>query len=188
MNLSRSAYVILGILAIEDGRSGYDIRKTIEGSVGHFWGESYGQIYPTLKKLAGEKLIVESGEAGKQRRRQYSIMQEGRDVLRDWLGKPFVDDPPRNEFLLKLFFGNEAAPDIAVGHIHDLQHRNRAALREMERIQTLAPKVNAGQPGLRYWMLTVELGIAMTRAVLEWSDEALVALETGAPESEHNQA
>ena len=49
MELSRTAYVVLGILAIHDNQSGYEIRKTIEQSVGFFWGESYGQLYPTLK-------------------------------------------------------------------------------------------------------------------------------------------
>jgi len=54
MERSQTAYVILGILAIHDNQSGYEIRKTIQQSVGFFWGESYGQIYPTLKRLPDE--------------------------------------------------------------------------------------------------------------------------------------
>src|SRR5581483_4237662 len=116
-----------------------------------------------------EKLIAESGQRGKQRRQQYSITRAGRDILRDWLARPFQNDSPRNEFLLKLFFGNEAEPQVAIEHIRELQRRNLAALGEMEHIRALAPKVNAGNAGLRYWMLTVDLGIAMTRAAMEWS-------------------
>jgi len=37
--------VLLGVLAIEP-MSGYDLGLTIRQSVGHFWNESYGQIYP----------------------------------------------------------------------------------------------------------------------------------------------
>ena len=74
MELSRTAYVVLGILAIHDNQSGYEIRKTIEQSVGFFWGESYGQLYPTLKRLVDEGLITTDGaDAGNRARRAYSI-------------------------------------------------------------------------------------------------------------------
>jgi PadR family transcriptional regulator AphA len=35
--------------------SGYDIRKTVQESIRFFWSESYGQIYPALKRLGGYK-------------------------------------------------------------------------------------------------------------------------------------
>ncbi|WP_279637931.1 PadR family transcriptional regulator [Corallococcus aberystwythensis] len=37
--------------------SGYDLRSTIERSVGHFWQESYGNLYPTLERMAEERLV-----------------------------------------------------------------------------------------------------------------------------------
>jgi PadR family transcriptional regulator, regulatory protein AphA len=176
MERSRTAYVLLGMLAIDSPRSGYDIRKAIESSVGYFWGESYGQIYPTLKKLTREGLANRANERGKQRRREYSITEEGRAYLRKWLALPFQNDPPRNEFLLKLFFSAEAGPKVASEHIRDLRERNLRALREMNQIGELAPKMNAGQPGLPYWMLTLGLGVAMTQAAVDWSEEALKKL------------
>lgn len=180
---SRTAYVILGMLSIEPNRSGYDIRQAIESSVGHFWGESYGQIYPTLKQLASDGLI-EAREIGKQRRKEYTITQAGRECLREWLALPFQNDPPRNEFLLKLFFGLEAPAHVTTEHIRELQRRNRQSLDTMLQIQELAPKVNAGNPHLPYWMLTLGLGIAMTRAALEWGEAALTSLPPGASASE----
>lgn len=177
MTLPRTAFVVLGMLAIGGDRSGYDIRKAIESSVGHFWGESYGQIYPALKQLAAEGLIESGGEAGKPRRQAYRITSAGRAALRDWLAAPFQNDPPRNEFLIKLFFGAEAEPAVAIEHIHELERRNTQALRTLEQIETIAPKVNAGEPGLKYWMLTLRLGMAMTRAALNWGKDALAELE-----------
>src|ERR1039457_3376514 len=119
MKRNQTAYVILGLLSIEPDQSGYDIHKTVEGSVGHFWGESYGQIYPALKRLAAEGLIVgnTSPKGAKKRRQEYSITEAGRACLREWLALPFQNDPPRNEFLLKLFFGAEAAPAVAIAHV-----------------------------------------------------------------------
>jgi PadR family transcriptional regulator, regulatory protein AphA len=181
MDLARTAFVVLGMLAIGGDRSGYDIRKAIESSVGYFWGESYGQIYPALKQLTALGLIKPGGDPGKQRRQAYRITPAGRAALSDWLAAPFQNDPPRNEFLLKLFFGAEADPSVAIAHIRELERRNRLALGAMEEIEAFAPKVNAAEPGLKYWMLTLRLGMAMTRAALDWGKEALDELEANRP-------
>ena len=175
MSHPRTAYVILGMLSIEPNRSGYDIRQAIESSVGHFWGESYGQIYPTLKRLTAVGLIA-AAATGKQRRQVYSITPAGREYLREWLALPFQNDPPRNEFLIKLFFGLEASPEVSIGHLQELQRRNENSLKSMLEIQSVASKVNAGNPHLPYRMLTVGLGIAITQAALEWGEGAIQTL------------
>jgi hypothetical protein len=56
--------VLLGLLAIEP-MSGYDLGLTIRASVGHFWNESYGQIYPNLKKLETERFVISKTERQK---------------------------------------------------------------------------------------------------------------------------
>jgi len=178
MPRNRTAYVILGMLSIEPNKSGYDIRKAIESSVGYFWGESYGQIYPTLKKLAEEGLIVPtSPTAGpRQRRQQFSLTEAGHACLREWIALPFQNDPPRNEFLLKLFFGREAPPSVSIGHIQELQQRNRQMLATMLELESFANREGAQNPHKPYWMLTLSLGIALTRAALDWGESALATL------------
>src|SRR5579864_9281611 len=103
---SSSIEVLLGLLAIE-AMSGYDLGLTIRGSVGHFWNESYGQIYPNLKKLARDGFVSCKPEQhkGKPDRRIYSITEKGRERLTKWLAVPPQPEIPRNEMLLKLFFG-----------------------------------------------------------------------------------
>ena len=64
---------LLGLLSLKP-MSGYEIKQMIEGSIGYFWRESFGQIYPTLKRLekggwiAAEKVTkaeaVGGGQAG----------------------------------------------------------------------------------------------------------------------------
>jgi DNA-binding PadR family transcriptional regulator len=186
MTRNRTAYVLLGLLSIEPNQSGYDLRKAIESSVGYFWGESYGQIYPTLKRLAAEDLIVasSSGSKPRQRRQEYSLTDAGRACLREWLALPFQNDPPRNEFLLKLFFGREAAPGVSIDHIRELQDRNRRMLATLLEIETFAHAHQSQNPHQPYWMLTLSQGIAMTRAALDWGESALTQLtsmETAAP-------
>ena len=57
---SSTDYAILGMLTLRP-MSGYDIRATIGESIAYFWTESYGQIYPTLKRLTKEKLLTRRG-------------------------------------------------------------------------------------------------------------------------------
>lgn len=42
-------YSLLGILSNRPG-SGYDIKKMCDSSIGHFWNENFGHIYPVLKR------------------------------------------------------------------------------------------------------------------------------------------
>ncbi len=180
MKRSQTAYVILGILAIHDNQSGYEIRKTIQQTVGFFWGESFGQIYPTLKKLLADGLIApaKSGAAPKPRRQEYSITPAGLTCLQEWLAVPYRDDPPRDEFLLKLFFGDKAAPTVSIEHIRKFQEKHRRLLDTLLEIEGLARVHSSHYPGFPFWMLTLTFGVAQLRSALEWSESALAMLSS----------
>ena len=186
MKDNRTAYVILVMLSLAPSASGYELHKAIEENFGSFWGESYGQIYPTLKRLAAEGLIepCKPASAPKKRRQQYALTDAGRTCLREWLALPFQNDPPRNEFMLKLFFGREAAPGVSIAHVRELQLRNQRVLATLEGIEKMANQHQSQNPHKPYWMLTLSLGIAMTRAALDWGESALkelVSIEAAAP-------
>ena len=178
MKNSRTPYMILGMLSIQPNLSGYELHKVIEDNFGSFWGESYGQIYPALKRLSAEGLIepCTTDSPSKKRSQQYALTDAGRTSLREWLALPFQNDPPRNEFMLKLFFGREAAPGVALAHVRELQLRNQRMLATLEGIERMAHQHQSQNPHKPYWMLTLSLGIAMTRAALEWGESALVQL------------
>jgi DNA-binding PadR family transcriptional regulator len=182
MQRNQTAYVILGILAIHPHQSGYEIRKTIQQSVGFFWGESYGQIYPTLKRLGAEGLIVPDVSASQTRpkRQEYSLTPAGHLCLQEWLAVPYREDPPRDEFLLKLFFGRDAAPGVSIQHIRRFQEENRRLLTTLLELEAMARAHNSQSlPGFPFWMLTLNFGVAQLRSALEWSESALALLSTG---------
>jgi DNA-binding PadR family transcriptional regulator len=189
MKNNRTAYVILGMLSFAPKGSGYELHKAIEENFGSFWGESYGQIYPSLKQLAADGLIeaCEPSGTAKKRRQEYALTEAGRAALRQWLAQPFQNDPPRNEFMLKLFFGRQAAPGVALAHVHEVNRRNRQTMAQLEGIEKMARAYQSKDPNLPYWMLTLSLGMAMTRAALEWGEAALKEL-SALDESESNRA
>jgi PadR family transcriptional regulator AphA len=94
----------------------------------------------------------------------------------EWLALPFQNDPPRNEFLLKLFFGREAAPGVSIAHVRELNERNRRTLATLEGIEKMARGIQSQNPNMPYWMLTLGLGLALTRAALDWGESALAEL------------
>ena len=91
----RTAFPLLALLA-EHPMSGYDLKKGIVATFGHFWAESYGQIYPELKRLQAAGLVVPSPQATSTARlsgqgaprRVYALTAAGRDELTAWLQEP----------------------------------------------------------------------------------------------------
>ena len=75
--LTPTARVILGLVA-SGPRTGYDVKRIADSSTRFFWGASYGQIYPELRRLERDGLVESSDEPrGRVRRRVYRITPAG---------------------------------------------------------------------------------------------------------------
>lgn len=170
--------VLLGLLAIEP-MSGYDLGLTIRGSVGHFWNESYGQIYPNLKKLANGGFVSCKTERqkGKPDRHIYSISEKGRERLRKWLAVPPQPEIPRNEMLLKLFFGEQVSPQILIGYVERMVEERRALLNLLEQAEREEIDKSLRYPGAPYWRMAAHFGQMEMRAHLRWAEETLAELK-----------
>jgi len=104
--LTPTARVILGLLAWAP-RTGYDIKRVTDFSTRFFWGASYGQIYPELKRLAAAGLVrARDDPRGGVQRRVYELTAAGRRAVAAWLSEPEEIFEYRDEGLLKLFFGD----------------------------------------------------------------------------------
>jgi len=104
-SLSPTARVILGLLR-STPRTGYDVKRVTDFSTRFFWGASYGQIYPELRRLEAAGLVrARDAPRGGLRRRVYELTREGERVLDAWLVEPSELFEYRDEGLLKLFFG-----------------------------------------------------------------------------------
>ena len=158
--------------------SGYDLGQTIRASVGYFWNESYGQIYPNLKKLAKDGFLTCKTERQKGRpdRRIYSTTKKGRERLSEWLAVPPQPEIPRNEMLLKLFFGEQISAQILIGYVARMAERQRAMLELLERAEREEINKNQHYPGAPYWRMAAHFGQMEMRAHLRWAEETLKVL------------
>ena len=177
-------YAVLGMLTLKP-MSGYDIRATIAESIAFFWTESYGQIYPTLKRLAREKLVTRRTEkAGSRERHVYAITAEGRDVLAAWIARPAQPRPPRNELLFKLFFARQVPPAEAAAQVTRFRAEQEKSIARYQLVEQELYEGHSKNPDLAYWLITLRYGQLEAEALLRWSAEAgeiLKEFETAAP-------
>lgn len=172
-------YVILGLLSHED-LTGYEIKKRMDTSLKYFWGASYGSIYPALSDLVERGLANKrDGAENKRNKIIYSITEEGRIYLKEWLKIPAEKDELRYETLLKLFFGNEGGKLQAIAHIDAFQEKIEEELPYlMGAADTLRNNIDVDDTH-KYYLLTVEFGMKTYRAYLEWCEEAKEILGGG---------
>ena len=147
----------------------------------YFWGASYGSIYPTLAGLV-ERGLANKREAGENKRNKiiYTITEEGRCYLKEWLRQPIEKDELRYETLLKLFFGNEEGPEQALRHIGAFREKIMQELPYLLGAEKVLKEHLDEDTTHRYYLLTVEFGIRTYRTYLEWCDEAERMLKDGA--------
>jgi DNA-binding PadR family transcriptional regulator len=186
----RTKQALLGFLSWGP-MSGYDIKKAIEGSISNFWSESYGQIYPILKRLEKEGLATRSSRAtdGGRDRHVYSITQAGRSDLARWLREPTPPRPLRNELLLKVFFGRQTD---AATQIRRLEEYRSEKLADLERYGQIERQLEANARGnldLPYWRMTLRYGEREARAHIAWCEETLAQLQemSGAEGATHDR-
>ena len=158
---NKTKYAVLGLLTYAP-LSGYDIRRIYAQSLGNFWSESYGAIYPILKRLEEEGLATrEVAAPGRQARPQR---------LHDHRPRPRGDaplagaaaraGPERVELLLKLFHGWEVGPAVMIEHVKAARAENEALLQRYAHYDEVMTRDN--EPPSPYWLMTVSS--ASTRA------------------------
>jgi PadR family transcriptional regulator, regulatory protein AphA len=161
--LTATECAVLGLLTRGE-RSGYDLAKKAEASVGWVWAPARSQIYAVLPRLvraglARRRKVVQSGRPDKQ---VYRITKRGREAVREWLES---SDDRDDTFLLRVFFGDLMAREALVGLIERERELSRERLTQFREIEETGPDY--------YPHLTLRWGFAYRRAVIRWADEVL---------------
>jgi DNA-binding PadR family transcriptional regulator len=156
--------------------TGYALREAIREVLGHFWSESFGQIYPTLAELQRAGHVQRLG-LGRTDASRFAITPSGTARLKELLAQPVQPVRPRNGLLLRLFFGHQLGPAACRSLV---QEAKAEAERALARYRTLRQELQEEQEHAEdrpYWLLTVAAGEHSARAAIDWADEALGTLD-----------
>jgi len=175
---NKTRYAVLGFLS-GGAKSGYDIKQESGQSVGYFWNESYGSIYPILRQLVKEDLITREldTEDGIHDRYLYTLTQGGWDELRSWLRRPPELPILREELLLKIFFGKHGSIGDLVRHVTQCRWHYAGRLNSLEEIRRYHSTHETTNEDHPFWMMTLNMGLHRARAYITWCDETLRTLE-----------
>ena len=164
--------VILGLLSHEE-LTGYEIKKRMDTTLKYFWSASYGSIYPALTDLVNRGLATKREDTENKRNKlNYTITDNGRDYLKEWLALPALKDELRYETLLKLFFGKEQDTEQALSHIKTFEEKIKKELPYLLGTEKVLKDCLDDDTAHKYYLLTVEFGIKTYRTYLEWCEEA----------------
>ncbi len=178
--MQKTRFALLGMLTIQP-MSGYDIRKTVDASIVHFWNESYGQIYPMLKDLARDGLIApRAGGDASRNRQEYVITAKGRTALEAWLSAAPGRQLVRNELLLKLFFAGNAPLECSLSHVERFRAAEAAEMQNFRSMERALTREHSTHPSLPYWLITLRFGICQCAASIRWAEDALKELQRSA--------
>ena len=120
--------------------------------------------------------MTKAAAAGRASRR-YRITPLGCARLQGWLPVPARPQVPRNELLLKLFFGEHAQQDAMRKQIERTRAGYVADLKRYRFIAAEMRKEHGHLAGFPYWMMTLRYGQMEAKAMVAWADESLAALD-----------
>jgi PadR family transcriptional regulator, regulatory protein AphA len=181
MELSRTAYVILGMLKL-GRRTGYEIKSLVDVSTRFFWAASYGQIYPELERLEQSGLVTGEREADHPRRRKaYELTPAGERALHHWL----TSDAPlhlelRHEGLLKFFFADGLSPEEEVEQLRRMRAEHERMAAQMRAVEPAA-RLAGEERGEHHPLMTLEFGLAYNDFIVDWCRRLERRLAKGAP-------
>ena len=160
-------YALLGLLA-DRPYSGWQLLKHFEGSLAYAWPALHSQIYPELARLREAGLIEQTGE-GPRGAKEYSLTPAGREQIERWLRETTPGRNTRDEALLRVFFLWLLEPEEAAAYLDHEAAYERQLLTELELIAASPPPHD---PKERAYRLALDFGLRMTRARLDWAEDA----------------
>jgi len=163
-------FALLGLLA-ESPKYGYELKRRFEGALGNVWSVSYGQLYPTLRRLSELGWVTKKTEPGKKAAEKniYSITEKGRRKLDEWLLKPVRSTyRVKDEFTLRFLFFSKLAPDHVLQYLREYQKETVQQRESFQKtLKSLQGEIDFFLQGI------IRKGIAHLAAEDRWLEEVI---------------
>jgi PadR family transcriptional regulator AphA len=167
-------YALLGLLA-EHPKYGYEIKQEFEGALGNVWSVSYGQLYPTLRRLSEMQWVTKETAPGKKAAEKniYSITSKGKKKLDEWLLRPLRSSyKVKDEFTLKFMFFDKLPKDKVLEY---LKLQQKKTIMQKENFQRTLVSI---KDELSFFLQAIiRKGIIHLEAENQWLEEVMNALE-----------
>ena len=165
-------HALLGALA-DRPRTGYELMKHFEQSLGYAWPASHSQMYPELARLRDDGLIEQTG-SGARNSKTYALTDSGLDEIRRWLETP-PERRVRNDAALRTFFLWLLEPDEAAHQLERERDYSMAMLAEFRRISEEPTGTNRKARAFR---IALEGGVRAAETRVEWLDWAIAQVRS----------
>ena len=167
-------YALLGLLA-ESPKYGYEIKQKFEGALGNVWSVSYGQLYPTLRRLSELEWVTKKSMPGKKAAEKniYSITAKGLERLDEWLLKPLrTSYKVKDEFTLKFLFFNKLPKEKVLEYLKVQQKKTIMQKENFQRtLISIRDEIDF------YLQAIIRKGIIHLEAENQWLEEVINDLE-----------
>ena len=173
---SQTQMAVLGALTTEP-MTGYALREAIRDVLGHFWSESFGQIYPALADLEQRGFVKRAG-AARAGSSTYAITPAGTRHLRGLLAQPIQATPPRNGLMLRLFFGRTLGVDACRALIEEARTEAQHRLAQYDALAEQVANEPQYADDAPFWQLTISAARHSSLAAIAWADESLATLRS----------
>ena len=176
--------VLLGMVSLQPS-TGYDLKRRFATTPLGVYQPSSGALYPALERLERRGLLASQALplplAGHGRpRRRYQLTDEGRRAHLDWVRQPVVPETVAQDLGLHLLrfvmMGQVLPAETVIAFLNSLRTALAGFVGSLE--QQSAAIETAGNP---YPALAAEHGLAVHRASLAWTDQAIARLTADSP-------
>lgn len=180
--LTSFEHVLLGMIRPRPS-TGYDLKRQFATTAMGVYQPSSGALYPALDRLERRGLLGSElpppAESGRPRR-LYQLTEDGRQAHLGWLREPVWPDSVAQDLGLHLLRFVMMADVLPEDEVIEFLAGLRDALAGF--VASLEGSVGGmGTAGNPYAELAVEHGLAVYRASLAWTDQAITRLASAAP-------
>jgi len=178
-NLTTTSYAVLAQVAVHPW-STYELVQQRVRYFRYVWPRAESAIYREVKRLSSMGLLDGKKEhVGKRARTVYSITEEGRDALREWLATPVSPFAMDFEAMIRVFVAPLGTKEQIVATLHQVRNDAREMLQfggevKQEFLEGIA--VTQDQAYIR--ALAVDFFISLLITVEAWTERTLAEIES----------
>ncbi|MGH2789268.1 MAG: PadR family transcriptional regulator [Actinomycetota bacterium] len=179
MQLTTTSYAVLAQVAVHPW-STYELAKQRVRYFRYVWPRAESAVYREVKRLSAMGLLTGKKDyVGKRARTVYSITDEGREALREWLSTPVSPFAMDFEAMIRLFVAPLGTKEQIVATLNQVRDDAGQMLRFGGEVkQEFLEGIAVTQDQVYIRALAVDFFISLINTVHAWAERTLEEIES----------